>query len=180
MSIAQAASVDQALEWLNELAVLHRTRWAVPGKRSGFDIPSFRAFHRHLITNAFGAGGIQLLRVSGGESTIAIIYNLVLDGHIHFMMSGIDLERFHRFQPGLLAHQLAIEHNLAIGARIYDFLAGTARYKANLGTHCSTQEWLVLWRPRPGLLLEDLLRKIKWSFRSAPVGARPASRPDVS
>src|SRR3972149_3949676 len=123
----------------DELAALHRTRWAVPGTRSGFDIPTFRAFHQSLITNAFAAGGIQMLRISTDETTIAWIYNLVLDRRVHFMMSVIDLERFHKFQPGLLAHQLAIEHNLAAGARIYDFLAGTARYKANLGTHRSTQ-----------------------------------------
>ena len=167
LSIEQAGSVGQALAWLEELAALHRTRWAVPGTRSGFDIPTFRAFHQSLVANAFAAGGIQLLRISAGESTIALIYNLVLDGHVYFIMSGIDLERFHKFQPGLLAHQLAIEHNLAAGNRIYDFLAGTARYKANLGTHRSTQEWLVLWRPRPGLLLEDRLRKIKWWLKNA-------------
>ncbi len=180
LSIEQAGSAEEALTWIDELAALHRTRWAVPGARSGFDIPTFRAFHRTLITNAFAAGGIQMLRISAGESTIAWIYNLVLNGHVHFIMSGIDLERFHKFQPGLLAHQLAIEHNLAAGARIYDFLAGTARYKANLGTHRSTQEWLVLWRPRPGLLLEDRLRKIKWWFKNARGKSSPADQTIIS
>ncbi len=180
LSIEQASSIEQALPWLDELAALHRTRWAVPGPSRGFDIPTFRAFHQSLITNAFATGGVQMLRISAGESTIAWIYNLVLDGHVHFMMSGIDLERFHKFQPGLLAHQLAIEHNLAAGAGIYDFLAGTARYKANLGTHRSSQEWLVLWRPRPVLLLEDRLRKIKWWFKNARGRSNPADQLPIS
>lgn len=64
----------------------------------------------------------------------------------------------------------------AASSRIYDFLAGTARYKANLGTHRSTQEWLVLWRPRPGLLLEDCLRKVKWWFRNARGKSSPADQ----
>ena len=161
LAIEQAADVECALRWLDELAQLHRTRWAVPGSRSGFDIPSFRDFHRRLIGRAFAEGGVQLLRISAGDEAIAYLYNLVLDGHVYFLMSGIDLARFERFKPGMLAHQLAIERNLAEGARIYDFLGGSQRYKASLGTHSDEQVWLVLWRPRLGLLLEDALRRLK-------------------
>lgn len=161
LTIAAAGTIGEALTWLEELARLHRSRWAVPGTRSGFDIPSFRSFHRTLVERAFPADGIQMLRIAAGETPIAWLYNLMLDGHVHFVLSGIDFERFERFKPGMLAHWMAIELNLGSGARLYDFLGGSQRYKASLGTHSSTQEWLVLWRPRPGLLLEDWLRAIR-------------------
>lgn len=165
LAIAEAGTIDEALAWLDELARLHRARWAVPGTRSGFDIPSFRVFHGRLIEQAFEAGSIQMLRISAGDTPIAWLYNLVLDGHVHFILSGIDFERFERFKPGMLAHWMAIELNLANGARLYDFLGGSQRYKASLGTHSSTQRWLALWRPRPALLLEDWLRGIRRRWR---------------
>ncbi len=167
LSVRQAGSVDEALEWMDALADLHRARWAVPGTRSGFDIPSFRAFQRDLVRRAFPVGGVQMLRIAAGDEPLAWLYNLVLDGHVHFLMSGIDYARFERFRPGMLAHQMAIEHNLAAGARIYDFLGGSQRYKASFATDGDTQHWLVLWRPRPGLLLEDLLRRARQRWRAA-------------
>lgn len=179
LGVAQAGSVGEALRWLDELADLHRARWAVPGTRSGFDIPSFRAFHRGLVTQAFGSGGVQMLRIAAGDEPLGWLYNLVLDGHVHFLMSGIDYARFERFKPGMLAHQAAIGHNLDAGARIYDFLAGSQRYKASFATDGDTQHWLVLWRPRPGLVLEDCLRRARQRWRASrqPRAGSAAGRP---
>ncbi len=164
--LEQADTVPQMLEWLDALAVAHRERWSTPGRRSGFDLPSFRAFHRTLIERMAPPGGVQMLRVRAGAHVFAYLYNLVLDGHVYFLMSGIEYGALDRHKPGMLAHRLAIEHNLALGMRVYDFLGGSQRYKASLGTDHDTQHWLVLSRPRIALRVEHALRRLRRRLRA--------------
>ena len=128
---------------------------------SGFDNPSFVEFHRRLIELAFPTGGIQYLRLTAGETVLAYLYNFVSDGHVQFYLSGIDYGIDPSTKPGMLAHWLAIEHNLAAGRRIYDFLAGDARYKRSLSTGGDRTLWLVLQRPRWRLQLESFGRRVK-------------------
>lgn len=170
--LEQADTPLQMLAWLESLAVLHRARWSTPGRRSGFDLPSFRAFHRTLIERMAPSGGVQMLRVRAGTRVFAYLYNLVLDGHVYFLMSGIEYGALDRHKPGMLAHRLAIEHNLGLGMRVYDFLGGSQRYKTSLGTDHDTQHWLVLSRPRLTLRLEHALRMLRRRMRA--LGARDA------
>lgn len=172
LAIEAASSLDEALHWLDELGRFHQARWTAKGERSGFGIPTFVEFHRELIRQAFPSGHIQLLRCTAGSQAIAYLYNFQLDGRIYFNMSGIDYS-YERFKPGMLAHQLAIEYNLRQGARLYDFLGGASRYKESLSTHGDAQQWLVLWRPRVKLLVEDALRRFRNRVKTR---ARPEKR----
>lgn len=166
LRLASARSTDEARDWFDATAPLHRARWgpgsgraAAPG--SGFDNAAFVGFHRRLIAYAFGSGELQYLRVSAGDRPIAYLYNLVRNGHVHFYLSGIDYRVGEAIRPGMLAHWLAIEHALASGHRVYDFLAGDARYKRSLSTHEDRAVWLVLQRPRWRLRLEALGRRLR-------------------
>ncbi len=163
-----ARTLEQALQWFDASGPLHRRRWGGAQDdpyASGFDNPAFVQFHRRLIELAFPTGGIQYARLLAGDAVLAYLYNFVSDGHVHFYLSGIDYSVDPSVKPGMLAHWLAIEHNLADGREVYDFLAGDARYKRSLSTGRDRTLWLVLQRPRWRLQFEGFARRLKRSMR---------------
>ena len=164
LRLEQAASREDALKWFDASGPLHRRRWGGASDdpySSGFDNPAFVAFHRRLIEIAFEGGGIQYLRLCAGDAVLAYLYNFVADTQVHFYLSGIDYGIDPSIKPGMLAHWYAIEHNLAAGMEVYDFLAGDARYKRSLSTGRDRTLWLVLQRPRWRLQLEGFARRMK-------------------
>jgi CelD/BcsL family acetyltransferase involved in cellulose biosynthesis len=115
----------------------------------------------------FGAGEIQLLRLrAGGQREVGYLYNFVRRGVVHAYQSGFRYNPDPRLKPGLVSHALAIEHNLATGARLYEFMAGASRYKASLGTLSGEMAWLVLQRDRLALRAEAALRAAVRAGRS--------------
>ncbi len=188
-----ASSLGQALAWFDASGPLHRRRWGGAEDdpySSGFDNPAFVDFHRRLIELAFPTGGIQYLRLTAGDTVLAYLYNFVSGLHAHFYLSGIDYSVDPSVKPGMLAHWLAIEHNLATGMDVYDFLAGDARYKRSLSTGQDRTLWLVLQRPRWRLQFEGFARGLKRSLLGhshdtlpvphapTPYPHRPHERPD--
>lgn len=171
LRLDEATSSEEALDWFDRTAPLHRARWAGatgPGGGSGFDNPQFVGFHRRLIRIAFEHRGIQFLRLSAGSAVAAYLYNLVSDGHVHFYLSGIDYRVAEQARPGMLAHWLAIERNLQAGHRIYDFLAGDAQYKRSLATASDRMLWLVLQRRRWWLQAESVAKRLKRAISGRP------------
>ena len=164
-SLEKASNTAEAIQWLHDLAPLHRARWPSGKKLIGFDNPKFVAFHENLINGSFGSGDIDLFRLSAGDKPIAYLYNLKFKGHIGFYLSGIDYSTAERYRPGMLAHWLAIEHYLSAGANTYDFLAGQNLYKERLCTNQREMFDLIFWRPRPLLRLENTIRNLKATFR---------------
>lgn len=61
----------------------------------------------------------------------------------------------------MVSHVLAVQHNLKIGADIYDFLGGTCRYKTSLSTDTEKMRWFVWQRPRLKFQVENLLRQAR-------------------
>jgi CelD/BcsL family acetyltransferase involved in cellulose biosynthesis len=168
LTLDSADSVKQALAWFDETSPLHRARWGGPDHEvfdSGFDNPAFVQFHQGLIRHAFPEGGIQYLRLRAGQTVLAYLYNFVAGRNVHFYLSGIDYRHDATLRPGMLAHWMAIEANLAAGMQLYDFLAGDARYKRSLSTGEDRTLWLVLQRPRLKLQLEAWARKAKRKWR---------------
>ena len=171
LSLAAASSMEQALSWFNETGPLHRARWGGTVGESlsgGFDNPAFVRFHESLIRRAFPTGGIQYLRLQAGNTVLAYLYNFVSGLNIHFYLSGINYQHEDSLRPGMLAHWQAIESNLKAGKKVYDFLAGEARYKRSLSTFEDRALWLVLQRPRLTLRLEAWARhaKRRWHAES--------------
>jgi hypothetical protein len=164
LSLDAAQSLQQALAWFEETGPLHKARWGGPEHDvfdSGFDNPAFVHFHQGLIRHAFPTGGIQYLRLRAGQTVLAYLYNFVSGRNVHFYLSGIDYRHDAHLRPGMLAHWMAVEANLALGMHSYDFLAGDARYKRSLSTGEDRTLWLVLQRPRLRLQLEAWARKSK-------------------
>jgi CelD/BcsL family acetyltransferase involved in cellulose biosynthesis len=133
--VAQLAALD-------ELAALHQARWVARGEPGAFASPVFDRLVRELITGSAGDGRVEILRVSVGGRTIALLLNLVQDGEVANYAAGFVRESDNRLKPGLVAHALAIEHHLARGSRVYDLLAGSARYKQSLAAPREEMVWL--------------------------------------
>ena len=166
LRLQAAQTVEHALEMLGELKGLHQAYWTRRGHPGSFARGFFESFHIDLISKRFDAGEIQLLRISAGEKLIGCLYNFVKDGRVYAYQSGFDYDADPRLKPGLVSHCLAVLHNLAHGARIYDFMAGDSRYKRSLGTDSHALYWLVVQRPAVHLRLENALRAIKRKLSS--------------
>lgn len=160
-----AVSVSQALEFLAELKALHQAYWRSKSKPGAFADRSFELFHDHLIRTRFDHNEIQLVRISAGSRVLGYLYNLNYLGYVYHYQSGIDYAVSEKYSPGLVCHHLAIEYNSMCGHRVYDLMAGDARYKRLLGTHAGEMEWLVWQRDRLKFRVEKTLRKIKHRLR---------------
>lgn len=165
-----APSAAAACAWFDACAPLHRRRWVETG--SGFDSAAFVAFHHALIKDAFDGGAVQMMRVLAGERPFAYLYNFACGGESAFYLSAIDYEIGESMRPGMLAHWLAIDHNLAVGMRRYDFMTGESRYKRSLSSETYQQHWLVVRRKRVALLAERALKALRDRLVAGPPAPR--------
>lgn len=159
-----AATADEAHAMLGELAVLHRQRWEERGEPGAFATARWRDFHTRLIERAFPRGGVQLIRVSAGDTTIGLLYNFVQGSTVSFYQSGFRYEDDNKLKPGLVTHAVCIQACLDMGFDLYDFLAGDpdgSRYKGSLSTHVVQLAWSVLRRPTARTRLVAAMRRAK-------------------
>lgn len=164
LRVQRAESVEQAESFLAELAALHQASWQSRGRRGMFASSRFFIFHKLLIAKAFAKGGIRLLRVCAGETTIAVLYLFVQAGKVMFYQSGLHRVTGNRLKPGLVAHALAVADCAAAGLREYDFLAGESQYKKSMSTASRRLVWLVFQRRGVKLAAISLLRQVRERF----------------
>lgn len=134
--------------WFGELVALHEASWRRRGQPGAFDGPFLRRFHRCLMARALDRGELDLLRIRGPAGTVGILYNFRHHHRVLAYQSGLDdpSGRPHA-KPGLTCHALAIAQALARGDLVYDFLAGSQRYKASLADRSTPLAWVELARP---------------------------------
>lgn len=169
-SIQVAADHSTKTAWLEELIELHEATWNERGEAGAFS--ASRPFHSSLLERTTGHRTpeqlrVDLLRVRFGETTLGVLYNLVLRGHVQFYQSGLLYPEDRRLQPGLVTHALAIDHYIAAGENKYDFLGGEpapVRYKRSLSTDVSPLVWANFSSSRPKLSAIRLLRRA-WRLR---------------
>lgn len=145
--LERAATAAAAAAFLDRLIALHQARWRARGQPGAFATPFMRRFHRALIERAFPAGGIELWRLSAGGQELGYLYHLVRGGHVCAYQSGLAAGEGAAHRPGLVAHALAIAEAARRGDRVYDFLAGEARYKRSLATDSRDLVWVELVPP---------------------------------
>jgi CelD/BcsL family acetyltransferase involved in cellulose biosynthesis len=167
LTVAVATTLEQAHACFEEMKTLHQAYWVGKGLRGSFANRHWEAFHRSLISQRFGHGEIQLIRIAAGEQPIGCLYNFIRNGWVHALQSGFHYAQNHTLHPGYVSHYLAIEHNLKHGAKIYDFLAGDAQYKSSLARNDHALAWVVLQRRRWKFTLEDALRKVAHRVKSS-------------
>lgn len=147
VAIAPVEGARSCAAAIAELATLHQARWQAKGAAGSFASPVFRRLVQELCDRGAAAGDVEILRATAGDSTIGILLNLRAHGEVANYIGAFRLEDDNRLKPGLLTHALAIEHHLAAGSRVYDLLAGEARYKASLAAPREEMLWLSV-RPR--------------------------------
>ena len=162
LSATRAPDVPTGLGYLDALAGLHQAQWQARGEPGGFAFPFFVRFQRRLVETCLPRGTVELLRIARGDEPIGYLFNLVRDGHVLAFVSGMRFEDDNRLKPGLVSHALAIQRHAEEGAAVYDFLAGAARYKANLGRPGPEFVYLLIQRATPMTRAERHLRRV-WS-----------------
>jgi CelD/BcsL family acetyltransferase involved in cellulose biosynthesis len=164
LTLQPAGTPAEALDFFEQLGVLHERAWSARGSGGAWRFPFLVAFHKRLIETCFEAGGVEIVRVSCGEEAIGYIHCLVRDGWVGSYLSGFAYEADNKVKPGLVSFTLYIEHLLNRDAQVFDFLAGDHRYKTSLGKPGPDLYWVDVQERRPQLLLEDALRRMKQRF----------------
>jgi CelD/BcsL family acetyltransferase involved in cellulose biosynthesis len=165
LTLDRADTVAQARAFLDELAALSRQRFAEQDG-GAFESAYFRTFHEALVARRHDQGELALLRLRAGDETLGLSYNLLADGVVNFYQSGIRYEDDNRLKPGLLLHAEAIEHFARAGHRVYDFLAGQARYKDELSTGAIELRSVRVLRDRPVFLVAEGVGALRaWARR---------------
>lgn len=160
VAIVEARDADEALAFFAALKALHVQSWGRRGRRHAFSAPYFETFHRALIERSFARGAVQLLRVTAAKKPIGYLYNFKHDGRIYSYQSGFD-DADRKRRPGVVSHALAIAHNAAAGAAVYDFLAGENQLKASFATDRYELTWQIVRQPRLKYRLESAARRAK-------------------
>lgn len=155
VTLRRAASVAEAWEMLDRLAVLHQAIWTQRGQPGAFARPVFRRFHRNLLARAVPRGEADLLCIAAGSRVIGYLYNFHFRGRVLAYQSGFDYASAGPHEkPGLTCHQAAIGAALAEGMDCYDFLGGEQRYKSSLAGAAVPLHWFEMvprWKVPPVL-----------------------------
>jgi hypothetical protein len=162
LDLRRAATLEEALVYLEELRALHEASWRRRNKGSGaFAYATFGAFVRRIVMEGYESGAVDLLKLSAGGETIGLLLNFIHDGHVYAYQSGFAHFDDNRIKPGLAAHVHAVSRYAASGCEGYHFMAGAARYKESLGTATESLTWLEFRRDALTLRIEDGLRALK-------------------
>jgi len=161
LSVNKAESLDVAFHYFEELKKSHQSYWIKKGQAGSFSNKNWENFHHDIIKSAFSDGGIQLLRISAGTTIVGYLYNLVWEGHVYMIQSGFNYtndKNDKAYHPGYVCLTLAIEYNVKMGHRVFDFLAGENQYKKSLSNEGVKLQWVMLQRKKMKFWVEDLLR----------------------
>ena len=175
LDIARARDVPEAMSFLDGLKDLHQGYWTSRGEPGAFSYSFFEHFQKRLIQKCLSHGTVEILKVSAGADVIGYVYNLVYRRHVYAYQTGFRYESDPRLKPGLVSHCL-IDRHLDDGSDVYDFMAGAARYKANLGEPGPDMIYLLAERPTWPLRLESMLHGAKRRLATARQRLRAVDR----
>ena len=151
----------QADVLLNEISELHKSQWVDSKWGSGFTNEEFVKCHQQLIT----LPSTKILCLTCDGIPIAYGYFLLSGGSVNFYLSAIDKNPDNKIKVGLLFHCYAMLHFSKQGFKIYDFLAGDARYKKSLSSEHYRLNSLVIYGDSWSNKLEKMVRKIRSIIR---------------
>jgi CelD/BcsL family acetyltransferase involved in cellulose biosynthesis len=132
LALRRAASPDEALFLFDALSAFHAARWQARGEPGVLGQPDVQRFHRRVIPGLQQAGVLRMFALELAGALAGVVYAFSTQGRLSFYLSGFDLAR-ESASPGVLAVAGAIEHELAAGVRVFDFLRGREAYKYRFG-----------------------------------------------
>lgn len=134
VSLRAAASTEEAVTMLEELASLHEASWKARGfPRGAFGSEAFCEFHRQIIRSTFADGGVHLLRITAGQTVVGLVYNIVSRGISYYYQSGLSYHLNSRVKPGFISQVMCVNYSRDAGLKVYDFMGGDTPYKRELG-----------------------------------------------
>jgi len=152
-----AKDIDEALMFFQEASKYHILRW----EDSGFKNKQFIMFHNNLIKNATIGETVDLMKITSGDTTIAILYFHLVGRDVYFYLQGVNYEANKKLKPGLVAHSLAAQYYLDHGMRKYDFMGGYSQYKCQLSNRAQDLVTLCIQKPSLMFGFEKFCRKVK-------------------
>lgn len=161
LTATAAGNVSEALAFLDGLKELHQRYWTSRGEPGAFAYPFFERFQKRLIQACLPRGTVEIIKIAAGPDIIGYVYNFIYRGHVYAYQTGFRYDDDARLKPGLVSHCLCINRHLEVGTKVYDFMAGEARYKANLGEPGPEMLYLLAERPTWPLQLESALHSVK-------------------
>jgi exosortase A-associated hydrolase 1 len=167
LELSLAGSDEQALSYLDELKQLHQDYWKKKGYSGAFSTEFTNDFHRNLVTNGFANKQIQLIKVTAGVDTVGILYNFMNQNRVCNYQAGLVYDENPKFKPGLVCHALAIEMNISMGNKSYDFLMGDSQYKRSLSTQDDMMHWLTLKQPKARFYVENIAKQARYKLHKA-------------
>lgn len=157
-----AQDIEEALALFHEAGKYHILRW----RDSGFKNKQFILFHENLIKQSFKNNSIDLMKVTSGDTTIAILYFHLVGRNVYFYLQGINYESNKKLKPGLVAHALATQYYLDKGMRKYDYMGGYSQYKCQLSNPDEDLVTLCFQKPSVIFSIENMSRNIKHLFEN--------------
>jgi hypothetical protein len=158
-----AKTRQEAIDYFHLAAPFHIARWV----DSGYLNPQFIKFHENLINQSYERGSIELLKISAGDNTIAIMYYQLESENVYFYLHGLNYDGDKKLKPGLVAHALATEYFIDRGMKKYDYMGGYSQYKEQLAEISEELTTVVIQRPRPRFKVENVMRNMKQRINSA-------------
>jgi CelD/BcsL family acetyltransferase involved in cellulose biosynthesis len=152
-----AENVDEALAFFHEAGEYHVLRW----KDSGFNNKQFVLFHENLIKKSAKSNSVDFMKITSGDTTIAILYFHLVGRAVYFYLQGINYEANKKLKPGLVAHALATQYYLNKGMRKYDYMGGYSQYKRQLSNPVEDLVTLCIQKPSLFFSIENMGRKLK-------------------
>lgn len=177
LTVNVARDVDEALDYFEQMGVLHTQRWQRTGSNGAFSRPRWVEFHQNLIRQAFDRGEIQLLRITCGARAIGYLYNLLWRDTVHMLQSGFVTEQSNTLRPGYVSHILAMQLNAQQGAQQYDFMIGDSEYKRTLAAEYPPLVSVRLQKPRLKFFIENALVALHRKLRGQNLVSLFPSRP---
>jgi hypothetical protein len=104
------------------------------------------------------------MKITSGNSTIAILYFHLVGRDVYFYLQGIKYESNKKLKPGLVAHALATQYYMEKGMRKYDYMGGYSQYKCQLSNPVEDLVTLCIQKPSVIFSIENVSRKIKRVF----------------
>lgn len=167
LALSVASSVEQALAYLDQLKQLHQVYWNKKGYAGAFSTEFTHSFHRHLVSNGFAKQQIQLIKVTAGDATVGVLYNFIHRQRVSNYQAGLVYGANPKLKPGLVCHTLAIEENIALGNKTYDYLMGESQYKRSLSTQNDMMYWLTLRQPKARFYIETMAKQARYKLHDA-------------
>jgi CelD/BcsL family acetyltransferase involved in cellulose biosynthesis len=151
------AGIDAAVD---RLAELHRRRWQAAGGSESFATREYVEFHRAIIRSFLTRGWLRLYCLEVGGAVVAMSYCYRMRNRVFLMQAGFE-PALARFRPGAVLLGYAIEHAIAEGNEVFDFLRGEHRYKSELANGRRDTAFVQIFRRTPAALLYRA-REVQW------------------